>query len=402
MVSEHASPLAELGGVDAGGQNLHVARLSAALAAQGHEVRVYTRHAAPDQPPAVLTPDGFTVVHVPVGRPAPIGEDALLPYMRPFGRWLAAHWLRDRWLPDVIHAHFWMSGLAVMVAQVGVPRPMVQTFHALGIVERRYQREQDRSPGNRIVLEKTVAFHADRVVAQCRDEVSELRRLGLPGERVVAVPSGVDIEVFSPAGPVAPRHPDRPRILSVGRLVERKGYDLVIQALPRVPAAELVIVGGPPAERLDADPEVRRLRKVAADAGVADRVRLVGRVPHRELPGWYRSADVLACTPWYEPFGLTVLEGMACGTPVVATAVGGLTDTVVAGQTGDLVAAHDQAAIGEAVRGLLADRERRLAYAAAGVERARRLYPWSATAEQLALLYLAVRRRPDRLPATAA
>jgi glycosyltransferase involved in cell wall biosynthesis len=380
LISEHASPLAELGGVDAGGQNLHVAQLSTALAGQGYDVRVYTRHTAPDQPSQVTTPDGVSVVHVPVGRPAPIGKDALLPYMRPFGRWLAASWRRDRWLPDVIHAHFWMSGLAAMVAQVRVPRPMVQTFHALGTVKRRHQRYEDSSPGNRIVLEKTVAFHADRVVAQCRDEVSELRRLGLPPERLTVIPSGVDVEAFSPAGPAAPRGDDRPRILAVGRLVERKGYDLVIQALPQVPEAELVIVGGLPAAEL---------------------VTLVGAVGHHELPRWYRSADVLACTPWYEPFGLTALEGMACGVPVVATAVGGLTDTVVPGRTGDLVPAHDVAAIGEALRGLLRDRERRLGYAAAGVERVRRLYPWSATAEQIALLYQAVCRAPDRSPAAA-
>jgi glycosyltransferase involved in cell wall biosynthesis len=163
----------------------------------------------------------------------------------------------------------------------------------------------------------------------------------------------------------------------LGRLVERKGQDDAVRALAAVPGAELVVVGGPPAERLDADPEVRRLRAVAASVGVADRLVFTGAVARADVPAWVRSADVVLAVPWYEPFGITPLEAMACGRPVVATAVGGLQDSVVDGVTGDLVPPRDPVALGEALAALLADDERRAAYGAAGVRRARSRYRWS-------------------------
>jgi glycosyltransferase involved in cell wall biosynthesis len=394
MISEHASPLAELGGVDASRQNQHVACLAAAVAGLGHEIRVYTRQTSRDLPRRVEAGPGVTVVHVPAGPPAPIGKDQLLPYIPPFGRWLAGSWQDSDWTPDVVHAHFWMSGLAALVAQATVPRPIVQTFHALGTVKRRHEREQDTSPANRMILERVVGQQVDRVIAQSSDELSELLRLGVPRHRVTLASSGVDSEIFTPTGPAVPRPPDRLRILTVGRLVERKGFADLIRALPRIPGAELMIVGGPPQPRLAQDPTARRLLELAARARVADRVRLVGAVPLRDMPRWYRSADVLACTPWYEPFGLAALEGMACGCPVVATAVGGLTDMVVDQVTGDLVPPRDPEAIGDAVRRLLADPTRRLGYATAGADRARQRYPWSRTADQVTAVYQAVCQRP--------
>src|SRR5690606_21157977 len=199
----------------------------------------------------------------------------------------------------------------------------------------------------------------------------ELLRMGVPRHQISVIPSGVDSATFSPLGPGAPRSANSPRILTVGRLVERKGFEDVIRALRLVPKAEVVVVGGPPADELRDDPEAERLRAVAVDFGVDHRVHLVGAVPRGEMPLWYRSADVLVCAPWYEPFGLTPLEGMACGVPVVATAVGGLMDTVVDGFTGELVPPRDPNALGRALRHLLADPVRRLAYATAGVDRAR-------------------------------
>ncbi|MFS8478910.1 MAG: glycosyltransferase [Micromonosporaceae bacterium] len=391
MISEHASPLAQLGTVDAGGQNLHVAELSAALAQLGHDVRVYTRRDRLDLPPVESMPPGVDVVHVPAGPPEPVPKDHLLPYMKPFGRWLATAWRDGDWSPDVVHAHFWMSGIAALVARRLHPVPVVQTFHALGSVKRRYQRQKDTSPPSRIGLERALGRGVDRVIAQCRDEVDELLRMGIPRHQISVIPSGVDSATFSPLGPGAPRSANSPRILTVGRLVERKGFEDVIRALRLVPKAEVVVVGGPPADELRDDPEAERLRAVAVDCGVNHRVRLVGAVPRGEMPLWYRSADVLVCAPWYEPFGLTPLEGMACGVPVVATAVGGLMDTVVDGFTGELVPPRDPNALGRALRHLLADPVRRLAYATAGVDRARQCYSWTRSAERLAVVYAQLR-----------
>jgi glycosyltransferase involved in cell wall biosynthesis len=386
MISEHASPLAALGGTDAGGQNAHVAELSAALAAQGHEVRVYTRRDSPD-PPATVDVNGYQVVHVPAGPPVALPKDELLPYMRGFADWMAADW-RDVWRPDVAHAHFWMSGLAAVTAGRARGVPVVQTYHAIGSVKRRHQGAADTSPAHRISYERQLGRAVDQVIVQCQDEICELVQLGVPRQHMTLVPSGVNTERFRPDGPAEPRTA-RHRVLSVGRLVERKGFEDLIGAMVSVPNAECVIVGG----GQDNEPYARRLHDVAAHHGIANRVRLAGAVPPAEMPRWYRSADVLAAVPWYEPFGLTPLEAMACRVPVVATAVGGLTDTVVAGVTGDLVPPRDPRALGTALRRLLGDEVRRFSYAAAALDRAGQSYSWRRVATQLAAVYAAVAGR---------
>ena len=386
MISEHASPLATLGEEDAGGQNTHVAELSKALAARGHQVRVYTRRDNPRLADTVPFRGGVVVEHVPVGPAEPLAKDDLLPFMGDFGRWLNHRWTAGGFRPDVVHAHFWMSGLAALTATAEARIPVVVTYHALGAVKRRYQGEKDSSPETRVGLERTLGTMADRVIAQSEDEVGELGRMGVRRADTVIVPSGVDVEQYSPTGPVARRQ----RILSVGRLVERKGFADLIVAMRRVPGAELVIVGGPESDKLDSQPEAVRLRELASRSGVSDRVRLIGSVPHEEMPCWYRSADVLACAPWYEPFGLTPLEAMACGVPVAAYAVGGIAESVIDGVTGSLVPARDTHALAAALRGLLGDDVRRMSYASAAVDRVRSRYTWQRAAFDVERVYLAV------------
>jgi glycosyltransferase involved in cell wall biosynthesis len=393
LVSEHASPLAAIGGVDAGGQNVHVAALAAGLAQRGHEVTVHTRRDDEALPERVVTQDGYNVVHVTAGPPRALPKDELLPHMPRFARVLRRQWTSAP--PDVVHAHFWMSGVAAVEAAAALPIPVLQTFHALGSVKRRHQGAADPSPPERIDVERRLCETVAHVVATCSDEVFELRRLGLPRARATIVPCGVDTSVFTPDGPVAPRN-GRPRLLVLGRLVERKGQDDAVRALRAVPDAELVVVGGPPADAVDADPEVRRLRAVAGQAGVADRVVFTGSVARDDVPAWVRSADVVLAVPWYEPFGITPLEAMACGRPVVASAVGGLVDTVVGGVTGDLVPPRDPERLGEVLAALLADDERRAAYGAAGVRRARVRYRWSRVVADTEAVYREViaRRSP--------
>ncbi|MGY1615332.1 glycosyltransferase [Geodermatophilus sp. SYSU D00691] len=389
MVSEHASPLAAIGGVDAGGQNVHVAALAAGLSRRGHEVTVFTRRDDDALPEQVVTQDGYHVVHVPAGPPVELPKDDLLRHMPEFAAVLRRRWAAHP--PDLVHAHFWMSGLASVAAAGSLP--VVQTFHALGSVKRRHQGDADTSPPQRIELERSLCRTVTHVVATCSDEVFELRRLGLARDRASIVPCGVDTSVFTPKGPVADRGA-RPRLLVLGRLVERKGQEDAVRALADVPGAELVVVGGPPADRLGEDAEVQRLRAVAERVGVADRLVFTGSVARADVPAWIRSADVVLAVPWYEPFGITPLEAMACGRPVVATAVGGLVDSVAEGVTGDLVPPRDPARLAEVVSALLADDARRAAYGAAGVQRARARYRWSRVVADTEAVYRQVLSAP--------
>jgi D-inositol-3-phosphate glycosyltransferase len=378
MVSEHASPLAALGGADAGGQNVHVAALAEAMARRGAEVVVHTRRDDPGLAERVQLESGVVVHHVDAGPPCAIPKDELLPHMDAFAAELVRAWRTDR--PDVVHAHFWMSGHASLMAIREHPVPLVQTFHALGVVKRRYQGEYDTSPEERFAIERDIVRRADEIVATCTDEVFELVRLGAGRSKLTVVPCGVDLELFAPDGPRRRRRAGMKRILCVGRLVQRKGIGNVIEALAELPDTELLVAGGPPRDELDGDPEAHRLRAVAERCGVADRLELCGRVSRADLPALMRSADAVVCAPWYEPFGIVPLEAMACGVPVVASAVGGMIDTVVDGVTGLHVPPRDPERLAAVLRGLLDDPDRRAAFGRAGVRRARRLYDWERVA----------------------
>ncbi|MFD1718958.1 glycosyltransferase [Georgenia deserti] len=396
MVSEHASPLAALGGVDAGGQNVYVAELATRLAGRGHDVVVYTRRDETGQDERVRTDAGFTVVHVPAGPGQPLAKDDLPPYMPEFGRWLAGEWTRNR-PPDVVHSHFWMSGLATLEAVRHVAVPTVHTYHALGTVKRRHQGAADTSPPGRVRAERRIGRTMDLIVSTCRDEVDELAAMGVPTQHTRIVPCGVDAETFTdapaagehdPAGPRTQPH----RLLSVSRLVPRKGIDTVVAALADLPGTELVIGGGPPAAQLEKDPEIRRLREAAARAGVIDRVRFLGAVDRADMPALIRGSDVVVTTPWYEPFGIVPLEAAACGRPLVGSAVGGLLDSVDDGVTGRLVPPRDPAALAAALAPLLADAGRRRAMGAHARRRVLRRFAWDAVTDGTLAAYRQVTR----------
>jgi glycosyltransferase involved in cell wall biosynthesis len=323
---------------------------------------------------------------VPAGPRTEVPKDELLPYMDELGDRLAAAWEVSR--PDLVHAHFWMSGLASVRATRGTGVPVAQTFHALGSVKRRQQGLADTSPRNRVALERRLCHEVDHVIATCTDEVAELQALGLPPARATIIPCGVDTEEFRP-GPR--RDPDGPpRLLVLGRLVTRKGVGNVVEALAQLPGAELVVAGGPAPDVMDADPAVERLRSLAERFGVSDRVRFLGGVARSEVPGLIRDSDVVVAVPWYEPFGIVPLEAMACGRPVVAAAVGGMLDTVVPGVTGEHVTPRDPAALAATLRGLLDDPDRRKAYGTAGRDRAVELYDWNTIVDSTEAAYEAV------------
>jgi D-inositol-3-phosphate glycosyltransferase len=406
MVSEHASPLAALGGPDAGGQNVYVARLSGTLARRGHDVTVYTRRDAADLPARRALAEGVTVEHVPAGPAKPVPKDALQPYMPAFGGHLARVWAARP--PAVVHAHFWMSGIAALAGARPHGVPVVQTFHALGTVKRRHQGERDTSPPERIRCEREIGRTCSGVLATCSDEVRELADMGVPAARATIVPCGVDAGLFRPAeagappadGPAGPRR-QRHRLLAVGRLVARKGFDQAIRALVHLPETELVIAGGPPASGLADEPEAARLTALADALGVGERVVLTGGVAHERMPELIRGSDLVLSTPDYEPFGIVPLEAMACAVPVVATRVGGQQDTVDDGVTGRLVTPGDVNGLTRCVGELLGAPPVLRRFGDAGRRRVLRHYTWERVADGVEALYEQVVSRP-RVPSGVA
>lgn len=394
LVSEHASPLAALGGEDAGGQNVHVAKLAAGLAARGHDVVVHTRRASRNAPAQVRAPEGYVVDHVDAGPPEPMPKDRIAEHLDELADGLARRWGARP--VDLAHAHFWMSGVAAVRAARSLPEPppVVQTFHALGVVKRRHQGGADTSPEHRVVDERRLVREADHVIATSADEVRELRSLGLPAGHATIIPCGVDTGLFVPS---SARRGPRHRIVTVGRMVPRKGYETVVQALAGVPDTDLVVVGGPPPSRLRDDPEVRRLREVAAACGVAERVSFTGAVAPQEVARLLPTADLLVTGAWYEPFGIVPVEAMSCGVPVVATDVGGHRDTVVPGLTGELVPPRDPEVMATAIRCLLADPGRRRNYGRAARRRTIELYDWRTVVDRTELVYQAVAGRAPRV-----
>ncbi|GAB3271486.1 glycosyltransferase family 1 protein [Sinomonas notoginsengisoli] len=400
MVSEHASPLAAIGGEDAGGQNVHVAELSAALVRRGHSVTVFTRRDSARLHWEQMLSNGVCLVNVDAGPPREIVKDKILPFIPEFGDHLADYWAEN--VPDVVHGHFWMSGVACIegVAKLqdrGFQPPAVaETFHALGIVKRRHQGVADTSPPEREFLEPWVARSVDRVIATCPDEAFELRALGVGRKRISIAPCGVDTQVFRPDGPVRERG-HRFRIATIGRLVPRKGVDTVIEALGRLAASgrtdiELLVVGGSlTKDHVASDPEVRRLRDLADSLGVSRQVIFTGQVPRDEMPALTRSLDAAVCCPWYEPFGIVPLEAMASGVPTIVAAVGGLAETTVDGVTGLHVPPKDPAALAEAICTLADDPQLRSRFGEAGVERARARYTWDRIAGDTEHIYRAMR-----------
>jgi glycosyltransferase involved in cell wall biosynthesis len=295
----------------------------------------------------------------------------------------------------------WLRAVAARGAAAPLGIPVVHTFHALGTVKRRHQGGHDTSPPERLGIEREICARVHRIVATCSDEVFELKRMGADGRRIAVVPCGVDRDRFGPGGEAEPRRADRRRIVAACRLVTRKGIADAVRALAELPDTELHVAGGPDASQLALDPEARRLVALADSLGIGDRLVLRGRVSRERLPALLRSADAVVCVPWYEPFGIVPLEAMACGVPVVASAVGGQIDSVVDGVTGIHVPPRDPAALAAALRSLLDDPGRAAALGVAGVRRVRRLYGFDRIAASTARVYSRVAPAAARREALA-
>ena len=383
LVARHASNPVTSADPYAAEQAAHVAGLGRALAALGHNVVIYARKDAPGLPERETLAPGLVARYIKAGPAAPLPADQLPQQVAEVGRYLAARWKKDT--PDIVHAHHWTSGLAAMLAAREVPVPVVASFGSLGIAEQRHGVPGPHD-GARIKMEACIGRSVAGVLAHTSDEVSHLSALGIPGTRVRVVPCGVDAGRFQPEGPAAKRHTEL-RLLHIGSLADHQGLEQLLKILPELPSAELVIVGGPDPDALDSDIAYKKLGKLAAGLGVADRVTFTGQVTSKHLPALIRSADIFVSTARYEPFGSAALAAMACGKPIIANAVGGYADAVVDGTTGLLLPPGRPQLLVKRLRDLLATPMKLTGFGIAAADRARSRYPWERIAAETAAAY---------------
>ena len=382
-------------------QDQRLASLVSALAEQDHDVTVYARRDSEGQPEKSEPAPGVTVEHVPAGPAKELSPDSLAPHAAEFGQYLARHWQDGA--PDVAHAYFWTSGLAALAGARDLGVPVVQTFLSLQATDpasvrpaqaRPVQAQAGRSKarsGNgggaaRLRLEPVIARSVRAVLASSSSEMSALARLGVRRDSVRLIPRGVDTGMFSPEGPIAPRG-SRPRLLCVAPLAPNQGVDVAVRALADIPEAELVIAGGPEHGKLRGDKAYRALLRLASELNVRDRVVFHGSVSDDDLPALLRSADLLVDAPTGEPFATVALEAMACGTPVVASAIGSHLDTIIDGTTGLLVPPARPGLIAQRIRTLLASPMLLEGFGIAAVDRARARYSWDRIGQETLAIY---------------
>ena len=390
MLSMHTSPLAQPGTGDGGGMNVYVRELAAALARAGVHCDVYTRALSPDLAPIVLVEPGLHVHHVPAGPLAPVAKDQLPGLVDEFTQAVMARMTLHE--ADALHANYWLSGVAGHTIKHELDLPLLSTFHTLDRVKAEAELGDDSA--QRATAEAQVIGCSDAILASCEDEVAQLVRLyDADSTRIEIVPLGVDHAFFAPGERRQARRAlgfaeDARMLLCVGRIQPLKGLGVAIRAFGElsgeVPDAHLVIVGGPSGP--DGESEVERLHAFVDALGLHDRVTFVPPQPHELLSTFYRAADVCLVPSRTESFGLVALEAAACGTPVVAAAVGGLTTLVEHGRTGWLVESRDPSEFAAHALSVLTDPELAFELSRRAAEVARG-YTWSIAAHRLRRLH---------------
>lgn len=400
LISEHASPLALVGGTDSGGQNVYVAHLARQLAQLGFRIDIFTRRDAADQPLIVDWLPQVRVIHVAAGPACFIPKERMLPHMNDFARWVERFVRREKIRYDVTHANFFMSGMVAQRLKQTFGTPFVMTFHALGRVRRRSQGKDDAFPDMRFAIEERLMQDANRIIAECAQDQEDMQRLySADATRIAIVPCGFDADEFWPVTASARAHldlqPDDFIVLQLGRIVPRKGIDNVIRAMAvlreqyRISGKLLVVGGNAPLPDPQATPELMRLMALADTLGMSDAVTFTGQRPRAILRYYYSAANVFVTTPWYEPFGITPVEAMACGTPVIGAAVGGIQSTVIEAQTGYLVPPNNPDALAERLAWLHYRPQIAQRMGWAGMHRAYRYFTWRKVAAQIADVYYA-------------
>ncbi len=396
IISDHASPLAHPGSIDSGGQNVYVACLARELALAGYLVDIFTRRDSMQHQQVVQWRDGIRVVHVPAGPAHHVPKEQMLPHMDAFARFVVRFARRQDALYEVVHANFFMSGMVAQQLKRVLGIPFVITFHALGQVRRLAQGTADAFPPARLAIEHSLMRDAERIIAECAQDRQDMEQLyGAESSRIDIVPCGFDPQELWPL----PARLARQKIgapvgkfivLQLGRMVPRKGIDTVIDSPGPVAAPA-------PHRRAFADRR-RRGREatrqswcgcalLARQLSVHDAVQFTGRKKRSELRYYYGAADAFVTTPWYEPFGITPVEAMACARPVIGAEVGGIKSTVIDGKTGFLVPPRDPQAVAQRLAALHASPALARSMGDEGMRRAFQHYTWRSVAQQAAAIY---------------
>ncbi|MFQ5382812.1 MAG: glycosyltransferase [Dehalococcoidia bacterium] len=388
QVVVHTSPVAPLGGRATGGLNVYVLELSRELARHGHEVDIVTRMDGPFPETETLEP-GLRLVRIQAGPAGPLDKEETADLVPDFVRGFLRFVESGQPTYDILHTHYWQGGRAgnLLARELGIPH--VTMFHTLGEVKNR-ARISEEEPRFRILHERIIARQASGIVTASHHERGVLSRYyGASEERMHTIPCGIDLDLFQPADQAASRRrlglrADHPMLLWVGRLEKLKGVDILVDAVAELDEcqADLVIVGGD--ERAA---ELRtELEQQARDAGIESRISFAGAVPHEELPLYYSAADVAVVPSYYESFGLVAVEAMACGTPVVASRVGGLMSTVIDGVNGYLIPWRCPGPFAEKLEVLIHNPELRANFSRAAVTTVER-FGWRRVSAEVAGLY---------------
>ena len=397
MISAHTSPLAPLGGRETGGMNVYVLELSRELARLGYDVDIFTRRDG-DLPAVEEVAPRLRLIRIAAGPPEPIEKEEIVHYLPEFQRNMR-RWFGTQPRPyDIVHSHYWQSGWSGTLLAREFRLPHVVMFHTLGEVKNR-ARFGEEEPKLRIRHERTITRRATAIVT-ASDHERQLLELYYGGdlERMHSVPCGIDLDLFFPRDTDEARERisipgDAPLILWVGRLEKLKGVEILVDAAAQLERRDfrLLVVGGD--ERAAGLRD--ELEAQARAAGIAPNVEFRPAVPHSELPWFYSAADVCVVPSYYESFGLVAVEAMACGTPVVASRVGGLISTVTDGVTGYLIPWRCPEPFAEKLEVLLGNPELRANFSAAARRSVER-FRWSTVGLRIADVYDAAIERHRR------
>jgi glycosyltransferase involved in cell wall biosynthesis len=365
---------------DISGQPASLARV---LAKQGHRVTLYARDDGTSSARNAIAGRGVSVEHVPAGPARQLSPPETAQHMPELAAYLAKRWQVKR--PDIVHAFTWTSGLAALGAVRETDVPVVQTFGSLAAAEHRLQ-AGDCVSASRLRLETLIGRKAAAVLASSSDEAEELARLAVPRPSIRVVPCGVDTEIFCPEGEQESRG-SRIRLVAVASSDQAPGLQAVVRAVARVPAAELVIAGGPGGRHLPRTGPFRDLARLATELRIRGRVTFAGELRPARLAALLRSADAVVSASAYEPAGIGAIQAMACGTPAIVSAVGGQRDAVIDGTTGLLIAPEHPAMLAHRLRRLLATPTLLRAYGIAAADRAKSRYCFERIGRETAAAY---------------